>query len=331
MHTNQAVSERQAQVITRVINTQLDVVPTALDDFSHKIDNCIQSLQHSLKGLDECYYSIQCDDTRFLQLRGQLYGEASMYSRVILPRTIHFVEGLTQILEIFSFIDDDEVYTATLPAQAENFKSAKQEAMLLRRKHTFVLANLSRLKREAITQEKLYIQDSHAARNSGASARGGAGALGGAAIVLGAGAMVFPPLALLGVLFMGAAAGLGETSKARVHKAEYLEAASLSTKAVLESLGGFTRIVEVGEILLTKLGSELGGIAKLAGAEEAKRKAYIRVVKPKIAKALEMCERFLDCQPVFEKTLGAIADSTMPEFVAGWKRQLQDFEMSYSE
>lgn len=97
-------------------------------------------------------------------------------------------------------------------------------------------------------QENLYIRGLQKERESGAAARGrSAGALGGAVVLITAGALVFWPLALAGVLFMGASAGLDEESHSRNRKSEYLEAASLSTKAVLDSLEGFTMLVEVGE------------------------------------------------------------------------------------
>lgn len=79
-----------------------------------------------------------------------------------------------------------------------------------------------------------------------------------------------------------------------------------------------------------KLGNELGGIAKYASAQDDQRRAYIKLVKQKIAKALGMCDKFLECQPIFEKSLGAISDSTRAEFVVGWKRQLIEFETNYA-
>lgn len=334
-----------------------NITPASLDEFIRKMEICVQSVDGLMSNLTQCYVKLQCNDPEYLSLRAKVFGEAAMYGQVILPVTIDFVQDLKDSVEVFNFMHNVTQFTQSLSTQAGDFRRAKLKADKLRSQHAFVLGNLDQIKGQAKVKEATFTNGSVEAEDISAATRTGAvvaGAAGGAtigaiasagtatttvaisattagfeALFVAAAAPVIWPAALVGGTILGLSVILAAVSNSKRKEAARLEASAVSVKVLIESLVGFTQIVEVGADLLGNLKNELSGLEK--GAGRAHLEAYLDMAKEKIVRVLTLCDQFLSSRGKFQRALGSICEETVgEEFRKDWRKRLTIWESEHS-
>jgi len=117
------------------------------------------------------------------------------------------------------------------------------------------------------------------------------------------------------------AIGLAATSAASTATAAQLKAAALSLGSLLDSVKGFSEIIGSGTTLLYNMAQDLSTIEK--HGDKLCVGLYLRIVKAKVGNVLSLCNKFLELQMQYERTLNSIDEKVQPDRRVDWERRLE--------
>jgi len=333
---------------------ELSQLVLALDSFLQNGHRCIQSLVYSLACMKECYEKLHSDQPEYIALRSKMYTEVAMYREYIFPKTLRFVQSLKDIIEVYAEIENDGEFAEALKHHLLDIRKAREEGDDLRLRHSFVLGNLDALEGIGILQKaKFTLASSTANTISDTTAIGAVGAAAGAFVAqtsattvataavgntsvfslkaiastfglegfFATAAPVIWPLFAAAAAVAAIAIGLAATSAASTAAAAQLKAAALSLGSLLDSVKGFSEIIGSGTTLLHNMTQDLSTIEK--HGDKLSVGLYLRIVKAKVGNVLSLCNKFLELQMQYERTLNSIDEKVQPDRRVDWERRLE--------